>query len=80
MAKKNKETKVEEPVVEETVVMEEPKVKTPKIKVEPKKPKWEVKDRMYLLKGDKKPLSRTIKSTDIFYFDEEKGYERELKY
>ena len=80
MAKKNKETKVEEPVVEETVVMEEPKVKTPKIKVEPKKPKCEVKDRMYLLKGDKKPLSRTIKSTDIFYFDEEKGYERELKY
>ena len=27
-----------------------------------------------------KPLSRSIKAADIFYFDEEKGYERELKY
>jgi hypothetical protein len=32
------------------------------------------------LKGGKKPLSRSIKATDIYYFDEEKGYERELKY
>ena len=84
MAKK-KETKVEvESQVEKTVTMEEPVVETPKIKkeVEPelKKDKWEIKDRFYYLKGDKKPLSRMIKSANIYWFDEEKGYERELKY
>ena len=41
---------------------------------------WEIKDRMYFLKGGKKPLSRSIKAAGIYYFDEEKGYERELKY
>ena len=82
MAKKKKETIVEEPIVEETVVMEEPAVETPKIEVkpEPKKNKWEVKDRVYYLKGRNKPLSRMIKSCDLYWFDEEKGYEREIKY
>ena len=79
MAKKKKEV-VEETTTEETVVMEEPKVKTPKIEVEPKKPKWEIKDRLYYLKGRKKPLSRSIQSSNLYWFDEEKGYERELKY
>jgi hypothetical protein len=32
------------------------------------------------LKGDKKPLSRSIRSSNIYFFDEDKGYERELKY
>lgn len=41
---------------------------------------WEIKDRVYLLKGNLAPLSYTIKSKDIYWFDEEKGYERELKY
>jgi hypothetical protein len=41
---------------------------------------WIVKDRVYLLKNGKSPLTYTIKSRDIFFFDEEKGYERELKY
>ena len=41
---------------------------------------WEVKDRVYLLKGGIAPLNYTIKSKNIFWFDEEKGYERELKY
>lgn len=41
---------------------------------------WIVKDRVYLLKNGKSPLTYTIKSRDIYYFDEEKGYERELKY
>jgi hypothetical protein len=75
MAKKKQTTKVEEPVVEETVVMEKPVVKK-----EPQKPRWEMKDRIYYLKGGKKPLSRMIKSANIYWFDEEKGYERELKY
>jgi len=75
MSKKQK-TVVEQPQVE-APVMETPK---PKTKVEPKKPTWEIKDRLYNLRGNKKPLSRSIKSANIFWFDEEKGYERELKY
>ena len=75
MAKKQKTEKVEVPVVE-TPVVETPKPK----KVEPKKPTWEIKDRVYYLKGSKKPLSRSIKSSGIYWFDEEKGFERELKY
>ena len=84
MAKKKKETIVEEPIVEETVVMEEPVVETPKVKKEvkpeSKKDKWEIKDRVYYLKSRRKPLSYSLKATNIYYFDEEKGYERELKY
>ena len=75
MAKKQKTEKVEVPVVE-TPVVETPKPK----KVEPKKPTWEVKDRVYYLRGSKKPISRMIKSANVYWFDEEKGYERELKY
>ena len=51
-----------------------------KINPEPKKPSWEIKDRVYYLKGNKKPLSYMLKTNGIYYFDEEKGYERELKY
>ena len=77
MAKK-KQTKVEEPIVEETVVVKErPKVEAPKEKA---KNEWEVKDRTYFLKGGKKPLTYIMKSANIYWFDEEKGYERELKY
>ena len=78
MAKK-KQTKVEEPIVEETVVIEEPKVEAPKIKAKPKNT-WEIKDRIYYLTNRRRPLSRSIRSSNIYYFDEEKGYERELKY
>jgi len=89
MAKKKKET-IEEPIVKETVaVVEQPVVKEqPIIKEQPKfkvpkkedKPKWEVKDRVYYLKGAVRPLSKSIRSSNIYWFDEEKGYERELKY
>jgi hypothetical protein len=75
MAKKTKKEEVEVPVVE-TPIVETPKPK----KVEAKEPKWEIKNRVYYLKGNKKPLSRSIRSSNIYYFDEEKGYERELKY
>jgi len=60
---------------EETVVAE-PKARE---RLKPAN-EWEIKDRVYMLRGGKKPLSRTIKAADIYYFDEEKGYERELKY
>tara|TARA_R110000772_G_scaffold47323_3_gene108189 strand:- start:2198 stop:3037 length:840 start_codon:yes stop_codon:yes gene_type:complete len=81
MAKKKETTPV---AVEETVteVMEVVnnfvEVEIPKIEKE--KNTWEIKDRIYYLMGNKKPLSRMIKSTGVYYFDEEKGYERELKY
>ena len=76
MAKKQETKKeVEVPVVE-TPVVEAPKLK----KVEPKEPEWEIKDRVYYLKNHKKPLSYMLKTNSIYYFDEEKGYERELKY
>lgn len=41
---------------------------------------WEQKDRMYVLKRGLSPLTFQLKSKNIYWFDEEKGYERELKY
>ena len=60
------------------VVIEKPKRKEKEYKT--LEDGWEIKDRIYRLKGNKKPLSRSIKSANIHWFDEEKGYERELKY
>ena len=64
--------------IEKTVTMEDPQVL--EVKVEPKKNTWEIKDRQYFLKKGNKPLSYTMKSANIYWFDEEKQYERELKY
>ena len=79
MAKKKETAKaVEQEVVE---VVEQPVVKAPKIETpkQPTKPGWEIKDRVYVLKNNKSPLSATMKSKGIFWFDEEKGYEREIQ-
>ena len=82
MAKKQetKKVEVEEPQVQEEMVVEtyveEPKARE---RIKPKN-EWEIKDRLYNLKSSKKPISRMIKSAGIYWFDEEKGYERELKY
>jgi len=80
MAKKQETKKVEvEPQTEtmvETVITEEPKARE---RIKPSN-EWEIKDRLYYLKGNKKPLSRSIKSAGVYYFDKELGYERELKY
>lgn len=48
-------------------------------------PKWEIKDRFYYLKGSNEPLSYVLasKSTPrkpLLWFDEEKGYNREIRY
>ena len=116
MAKKKKQTKVEEPIVEETVVVEEPiktsqieddgklhaedryKVEKPKVEEvsdarkvldsikqkhkeeEKSKKKWEIKERIYYLSGNRKPLSYQLRTNNLYYFDEEEGYEREIKY
>jgi hypothetical protein len=74
VAKAAKEETVETP---EVVTVNKP---TPVTTIKDKVPSWEIKDRVYYLKGNKRPLSHTIKSAGIYYFDEEKGYERELKY
>jgi len=66
----------DEHVEKVVTVMETPK---PKVKVESKKPTWEIKDRQYYLRGNLSPLSCSIKSSNIYWFDEEKGYEREIK-
>jgi hypothetical protein len=85
MAKKQtKKVEVQEPYVEETVVVEAPKPEPkpqPVIKEElPKKDVWEIKDRMYYLTKNRSPLTYLIRGSSIYWFDEEKGYERELKY
>ncbi len=82
MAKKQTEkVEVQEPYVEETVVLEAPKPEPkPIVKELPKKDTWEIKDRTYFLNHSKRPLSYMVKSTNVYYFDEEKGFERELKY
>jgi hypothetical protein len=95
MAKKQKTKKtieVEDPEVLE-VTVEPTKKQLEELVVEKKlKPKrkeptykkaedgWEIKNRTYYLRNGLKPLSYMIKSANIYYFDEEKGYERELKY
>ena len=68
------EKEVEVPVVKPT--------KKPK-RVEPTTPvinNWEFKQRTYVLKSGKTPLSYAIKARGLFYFDKEKGYEREIAY
>ena len=73
MAKKTKNTEVEptpqvveQPEVEE-IVIEKPKRLDPKGKMT--NDGWEIKNRIYRLKGGKKPLSRMIRSANIHWFD-----------
>ena len=95
MAKKKnkptaKEVVVEQEVVEvieqevevlEQPVVEKPIIKTPKVKNNDNPEyNWEIKDRMYYLKNNKSRLTYLIRGSGIYYFDEAKGYERELKY
>ena len=86
MAKKQKqaEVNVKEPqaqdVVETPPVVEQPKTKREEPVYKKAEDGWEIKNRIYRLKGRKKPLSRMIRSANIYWFDEEKGHERELKY
>jgi hypothetical protein len=78
MAKK-KETKkaeVEQPEIKATNEMQEVIIEE-----KPKKSNaWEIKDRMYYLKNGRAPLTYLIRGSNIFWFDEDAGYERELKY
>ena len=78
MAKQAKAGTVEVAPQEEVVT----KVATP---VKPTKPEWEIKDRVYYLKGNKNPLTLTIpgkhtRKHALLYFDEKTGKQREIKY
>ena len=66
--------------VEKVMVAETPKPKKVENKSIDLGNNWEIRDRIYLLKNNRTPLSKSIKSANIYYFDEKKGYERELKY
>ena len=76
VAKATPEVEVAQPEVKATNKVEQVIIE--------KKPKntnnWDIKDRMYYLKNGKSPLTYLIRGSNIFWFDEEKGYERELKY
>jgi len=73
MAKKKeaKPVAVEETAVQQLNVMEKPL---------PKKDKWVIRDRVYTLKDNRMPLSKSIRSANLYWFDEKLGYEREIKY
>ena len=80
MAKKQ-ETKTEVPV--ETPVMEAPPVVKQPTRQEPTNKvinDWEIKDRTYVLTDGKRPLSYSFRAKGLYWFDEEKGYEREIQY
>jgi len=78
MAKQAKAEKVEVAPQEQVVT----EVATP---VRPTKPTWEIKDRLYYLKGNKSPLTLTIPSRHtrkhaLLYFDKKTGKQREVRY
>ena len=80
MAKKAKAEAVEV-ATQETVVQEAPVKK----EVKPAKPSWEIKDRVYYLRGNKTPLTHTIPSRhtskhSLLYFDSETGNQKEIRY
>jgi len=81
MAKKQtKKAEVEQPEIKATNEMQEVIIKEPVVDKENNEKGWEIKDRMYYLRNNKTPLTYLIRGSNIFYFDEELGYERELKY
>jgi len=85
MAKKQKTKEVIEETVTEQEVMEV--LEAPQVVEQPQarervvpSNEWEIKDRIYYLSSKRKPISYMVRSSNIFWFDQEKGYERELKY
>ena len=87
MATAKKPAAKKAPVKKETTV-EAPEVSFEDTKVAPPlptKPSWEYKDRLYELTGRKKPLVFTLPAVHsakkpLLWFDEEKGYQREIRY
>ena len=70
---------------ENNEVAPQKKVKAKPVKQEPVKPQWEIKDRTYLLRGKKTPLTYTLNSKHtrkyaMLWFDQETGKQEELRY
>lgn len=79
---KNAFEKTEETVEETYTLSEQPVVKE---KPQPAKPKWEIKDRTYILSGPHSPLTYTIASRHtgrfpLLWFDKDAGEQKELRY
>jgi hypothetical protein len=72
--------------MEQTKVQKPKKAKKEKVEVvEPQAPKWEMKDRLYYLKGRGEPLTYVLQSKStrrkpLLWFDEEKGINKEMRY
>ena len=70
----------------ETKVQKPKKAKKEKVEtVESQGPKWEIKDRMYLLKGRGNPLtyvlqSKSTRKKPLLWWDEDKRINREMRY
>ena len=77
MAKKQTNTEVKGPQTE-TAVLEEAPVQ--QIKEKSTEPIWEMKDRFYYLSNNLSPLTCSIPTSGLFYWDESAGYEREVRY
>jgi len=80
MAKKVQAEKTVE-VAPQPIVVE----KKQTIKKEPAKPKWDIKDRTYILKGSFTPLTYTLPSRHsikypLLWFDNDNGVQKELRY
>ncbi len=71
---------------EETVeVAPQPVTQKPVEPKQPAKPSWEIKDRTYLLKGNKTPITFTLNSRHthrypLLWFDKETATQKELRY
>jgi hypothetical protein len=83
MATKAKENLVDEKIAtqEYTEVVE----KVTPVKKEPQKPKWEIKDRTYLLSDNYSPITFTLQGKHtlrypLLWFDKETGQQEELRY
>jgi hypothetical protein len=81
MAKKAKAEEAVEVAPQPTSVKSAP-VQKP---IQPKKPEWEIKDRTYLLKGNKTPITFTLNSRHtrrypLLWFDEKTATQKELRY
>ena len=62
-----------------------PQQEVTKVTIKPTKPSWEIKDRVYYLKGNKTPLTLTIpgkhtRKHSLLYFDTKNGKQREIRY
>ena len=59
--------------------------KTETVQKQQSRPSWEIKDRTYILKNNKSPLTHTIPSRhsakySLLYFDKEENVQKELRY